>query len=69
MRNSEGWTLSCSRSQLHWWAVVRNRVAFRYGFEFVRTDPAQAQIREDLCLSAKEGGRRTEMVQSLAGPG
>jgi hypothetical protein len=39
---------------VHVWAVVRNRVAFRYGFEFIRDDHAQAQIRSG-CASLGQG--------------
>jgi hypothetical protein len=54
-----GLDIELPSESVHLWAIVRNRVAFRYGFEFVRTDPAQAQLKKaDALLAAGSGEGR-----------
>jgi hypothetical protein len=43
-----GLDLELPSEPVHLRAVARNRVVFRYGFEFVRTDPAQAQNKRGI---------------------
>ena len=45
---------------VHVWAVVRNRVAFRYGFEFIRDDRAQEQIKRACVLLAQCAGAASD---------
>jgi hypothetical protein len=47
---------------VHVWAVVRNRVAFRYGFEFVRADLSQEQIKRACALLAASSSGDSERV-------
>jgi hypothetical protein len=47
--------------QVHSWAVVRNRNAFRYGLEFIRSQPSQEQI-DKICYKLAEVGRTQDRV-------
>ncbi len=41
---------------VHVWAVVRNKNAFRYGVEFIRSEPSHEQI-ENICFKLAEAER------------
>jgi hypothetical protein len=43
---------------VHTWAVARNKSAFRYGFEFIPSEPSQEQIKNTCSMLAQ--GRRTQ---------
>src|ERR1700694_4603965 len=38
---------------VHTWAVARNKSAFRYGFEFIPSEPSQEQIKNTCSVLAE----------------